>query len=229
MKRVLEKEVMSSKKEARAFDAASKLFGSKSKSYDVLIKELKKLHKSKLEILDIGCGPAVMDIRIAKSNRSWRITGIELSDEMIRFARKNIAKENVGKQVKIEKRDAKNTKLPSKSFDVVISNNTVHQLKNPVPLLKECIRLVKPTGRIIIKDVTRTSEKELADVLRERKVIFKEVVKATEKMVKESFKAGFTVEEIRFALNKLKVKKYTIKKGKRFKGMLPYYMLKIPQ
>jgi len=68
-----------------------------------------------LKILDIGCGTGRHSIELAK--RGYNITGIDLSDSMLKKAKEKAKKENV--KVFFEKHDARN--LPFKyEFDLAI-------------------------------------------------------------------------------------------------------------
>lgn len=72
-------------------------------------------YNKELKILDIGCGTGRHSIELAK--RGYHVTGIDLSDSMLKRAQENAKKQHV--QVRFEKHDAR--RLPFRSeFDVVI-------------------------------------------------------------------------------------------------------------
>ena len=80
---------------------------------DFIEKEI--AYNKNLKILDIGCGTGRHSIELAK--RGYNIMGVDLSDSMLKQARKNAEKENV--KVVFEQHDARN--LPFKSeFDLAI-------------------------------------------------------------------------------------------------------------
>jgi len=75
-----------------------------------------EIHSDKSKkIFDLGCGTGRHSIELAK--RGYAVTGMDLSDSMLKKARENAAAENVS--VKFFKGDARNFKTEEK-FDLVI-------------------------------------------------------------------------------------------------------------
>ncbi|MCY0895632.1 MAG: transposase [Alicyclobacillaceae bacterium] len=64
-------------------------------------------------------------------------------------------------QIDIVDGDARTLPFPDGSFDVVVSNFVVHNIKNPSERAKaiyEMWRVLRPDGRLVISDIIRTSE-----------------------------------------------------------------------
>lgn len=91
------------------------------------------------EILEIGSGFGVLLNRIPFVNKK----GVESNDVAIKECRK--------KKLTVVKANAEK-KLPfkSSSFNFIVMNEVVEHLKDPTFTIKECLRLLKPKGRIII-------------------------------------------------------------------------------
>jgi len=226
MKRILEPEVMKSKKEAEVFHKLALKI--KEPVFEFFKRELRAIKKAKLKILDLGSGTAILDIHLAKSDENWKFVGVELSDEMNNVAKRSVKYEQLEDQIEIQKRDAKKTKLPNRSFNVIISNNLLHQIRDPLTVLNECARLVKSDGVVVIRDVMRPdSEEEIEKIIQERREKLGVLLAAdTEKMVKDSAKAGLQFNEIKMLINKSDLKRSNIWKEIRHKGHLPHYVIR---
>lgn len=99
------------------------------------------------KILDVGCGPGVLTVEIAKRLKAGCITGLDLSDNMLRLAEK-LAKEHLVENVRFEKGDALNLHFPKETFDVVISTSVFHWVKDPKKFLLELHRVLKKGGKL---------------------------------------------------------------------------------
>ena len=87
------------------------------KECDFLEKLFKKFSRKKIQtILDLGCGTASHDILLAK--RGYDITGIDMSNEMLKIAEQKIKKENL--KIDLHKGNIQTIRL-HKKFDAVIS------------------------------------------------------------------------------------------------------------
>ncbi len=100
---------------------------------------LKKIPKGK--ILEIGCCSGEF-LELLKKD-SWDVEGLEISEKA--------AKRGLKKGIKIQGYDA-NKKLPfdDNVFDVVFAGELIEHTFDDIDFLKECKRIIKPNGRIII-------------------------------------------------------------------------------
>lgn len=102
-------------------------------------------------VLDIGCGSGSMSRTIAKAFPQANVTGIDLRQDYLDFARARAAKEympNLGfKQANI-------FALPyaDASVDVVWTKYVLQWLKEPDAALAEISRVLKPGGRVVSAD-----------------------------------------------------------------------------
>lgn len=119
---------------------------------------------AKDELLDIGTGRGLLAIAAAKMG--CRVKTIDnwstwdLGGNGRAALRANIDTEGV-RQIDIIDGDARNLPFSDGSFDVVVSNFVVHNIKNSADRAKaihEMWRVLRPNGRIIISDIMRTSE-----------------------------------------------------------------------
>jgi ubiquinone/menaquinone biosynthesis C-methylase UbiE len=98
-------------------------------------------------ILDVGCGPGVLSVEIAKKLRAGHITGLDLSENMIALA-EGLARDHLLDNVRFEKGDALKLQFPPESFDVVISTAVLPWVHDPRRFLLELHRVLKKGGKL---------------------------------------------------------------------------------
>ena len=105
------------------------------------------------DILEIGTGKGYMAITLARMGLNF--TTVDISSEEQEFARQNIKHLNLEGFVDFKIGDAAALNFKNDSFDIVLSVNTLHHLKNPFKVIDEMLRLLKPGGRIVLSDFTK--------------------------------------------------------------------------
>jgi len=106
--------------------------------------------------LDVGTGTGILAIEFAKSIPGVEVTGLDLSDVVLELARENFQKSKAPLKVFFEKGDAEDIPFEDDAFDLVVSSNTLHLIKNPIRMFDEIHRVLKPEGRFIISDHRRS-------------------------------------------------------------------------
>lgn len=104
-------------------------------------------------LLDLGCGPGLM-------LRDWRerfptatLHGVELQPYMLQTARE-IARE-VGATLHEADLHTLALPLPDASVDAILSAVVIHEMREPIGMLREAKRLLRPSGRLMIMDWVR--------------------------------------------------------------------------
>jgi len=120
------------------------------KDYPDVLKELEKENFS--DLLDCGCGTAPMLSLLKKKYPEKRYTGIDLTPKMIEIAK---AKHMEGVELIIG--DCENLPFPDDSFDVVICCQSFHHYPNVQDFFNSVYRVLKPGGRLILRDMTAKS------------------------------------------------------------------------
>jgi ubiquinone/menaquinone biosynthesis C-methylase UbiE len=99
--------------------------------------------------LDLGCGPGESSFGMADRVPQLRVTGLDRSAPMVRFARLRQRFEPSRDRVTFLEGDA--TKLPFEAgvFDAVTGHSFLYLLPDPVAVLREAHRVLKPGGRVV--------------------------------------------------------------------------------
>ncbi|ADE56610.1 MULTISPECIES: class I SAM-dependent methyltransferase [Aminobacterium] len=104
--------------------------------------------KKSLRLLDMGAGTGFLSLGFAK--KGHRVTGIDLSPEMVNFARKMAREKNIS--IEFFLGDAQEPPLFSSPFDGITCRNLLWTLPNPLRALTAWKRLLKPQGLVVIAD-----------------------------------------------------------------------------
>jgi ubiquinone/menaquinone biosynthesis C-methylase UbiE len=103
-------------------------------------------------ILEIGTGKGHFALSLAK--RGFSFTSVDISAQEQAIARLNLEYFHLEKQADFRIEDARRLGFPDKSFDSILSINTFHHLQNPLQALNEILRLLRPSGKIVLSDFT---------------------------------------------------------------------------
>ena len=104
---------------------------------------------------DIGCGPGYLTIELARSAPGLRVTGVDLSNAMLTQAIENTAVAGVAHQVDFRTGDAAALPFPDGTLDLVISTLSLHHWDDPVRVLNEIARVLRPGGAFLVFDLRR--------------------------------------------------------------------------
>lgn len=102
--------------------------------------------------LDAGCGIGTLTLLLAEAvTPAGHVTGLDISPELLAYAEENAKKSAFSEQVLFEVGDVNSLPFDDDTFDWVWSVDCAgYALGEPVPLLKELARVVKPGGRVSI-------------------------------------------------------------------------------
>jgi ubiquinone/menaquinone biosynthesis C-methylase UbiE len=104
-------------------------------------------------VLDLGCGTGVVTRAIAaRDGFAGTVTGIDQSPEFIAAAERLAADDGLGDRVDFVVGDAHALDLPSASFDAAVAHTLVSHVRDPLAVLAEAARVVRPGGSVAIFD-----------------------------------------------------------------------------
>jgi phosphatidylethanolamine/phosphatidyl-N-methylethanolamine N-methyltransferase len=98
-------------------------------------------------ILEVGVGTGISLPGYSSRNR---IIGIDLSEAMLRKARRRVVQLSLTNVESLEVMDAQNLSFPDASFDVVVASHVISTVPDPEAALDECARMLKPGGEMIL-------------------------------------------------------------------------------
>lgn len=103
-------------------------------------------------ILDLGCGTGSMTIMLKAAYPNAQVIGLDLSPHMLCMAQKKSQKNNL--DIQWLHGLAEQSGLAAHSFDVITVCMVFHEMPPHISklVLRECHRLVKPEGQVIILD-----------------------------------------------------------------------------
>jgi ubiquinone/menaquinone biosynthesis C-methylase UbiE len=151
-----------------------------------------------LHVVDLGCGPADVTIRIARKLPRAHVVGVDGAEEMLRLAREAVRKTALSERVALHLGRVPGLDLPEHAFDAVVSKDMLHHLPDPHVLWTECLKLGKPGAVLLVMDLIRPSSPI------EAREIVARVAGREHPLLKEDFYhslcAAFTPEEVRAQL-----------------------------
>jgi ubiquinone/menaquinone biosynthesis C-methylase UbiE len=120
-------------------------------------------------VLDVGTGPGVLLVELAARRPDLRLTGIDLSADMITAATRNLAP--YGERARARVGDVTDLPFPDASFDLVVSSLSLHHWDHPEAAVAELARVLRPGGRIAIYDFPFAPFDTLAAAARTQSVL----------------------------------------------------------
>lgn len=112
------------------------------------LETLRRLHLAPDDhVLDVGCGTGAFLASLALASPDAQLTGVDLSWDMLRVARGRL-----GAETDLSQARAEALPFATESFDVVVSTSAFHFIRHPVAALAEMLRVLKPSGRIVVTD-----------------------------------------------------------------------------
>jgi len=196
MERILEPELMDDDHQAWAYAQAD--FSTSNQSFvDQLLTDFAPALQ---HVIDLGCGPADVLIRLARAKPDLHITGVDGSTAMIILATAAIHAAELEQQITLINSYIPGIPLENHAYDAILSKDFLHHLPEPVVLWNEAMRLGKPGGVLYVMDLIRPTTPEDAQAIVER------VAAHEDPLLKQDFYhslcAAFTVAEVEEQLRK---------------------------
>ena len=120
------------------------------------------------DVLDIGCGDGKITLMLSEIANRGSVLGVDLSDEMIEFAKKKF--EN-NKNISFMQLDARELAF-NNQFDVIFSSYALHWVVNFDDFMKRVYKALKPGGKILFTiplGISRPLEQASIQVMKDPK------------------------------------------------------------
>jgi len=220
--RVLEPEVMDTPEEAHDYDAMDHSVVNRVFVDDFLAEmqaagRLQMAETGKpLTILDAGTGTAQIPIELlsrfaarspafqeSRTSRTSQvhITATDIAEEMLKVARRNVNAAELADSIHLRHVDCKSLPYADATFDAVISNSIVHHIPEPMAVLSEMWRVLKPGGALFVRDLLRPPDGKTLDHLVQSYA--GDENDHSQQMFRDSLHAALTVDEMRRLLQQL--------------------------
>ena len=121
------------------------------------------------DLLDIGTGTGRIAGLLAP--RASRVVGIDRSHEMLAIARAALAGREY-RHVQLRHGDMYHLAVPARSMDLIVLHQVLHFADDPVAVLREIARVLRPGGRLLLADFAPHSEESLRDQHAHRRLGF---------------------------------------------------------
>ena len=190
MLRILEPEIMADAVQVLAYANAN--FASSNQLFvdRLLAGNRKSLHN----VIDMGCGPCDVMLRLADACPDIHITAVDGSAAMIELANQAVRAAGHEAQIVTMKGYIPGLALPEHDFDAILSKDLLHHLPDPMVLWGEAQRLGRPGAVVHVMDLIRPATPQLA-----RNTV-ETVAPDEHPVLKEDFYnslcAAFTIEEV---------------------------------
>ncbi|HEV8533111.1 MAG TPA: methyltransferase domain-containing protein [Methylomirabilota bacterium] len=103
--------------------------------------------------LDVGCGVGLYGLWLAEAvGSAGHVVGIEPEEDRVEAARSLVGGRLDAKRLAFRQGDGTGIPEPARSFDWIWCGDVLHHIVETEQALKEFLRVVRPGGRIIIKE-----------------------------------------------------------------------------
>jgi SAM-dependent methyltransferase len=158
MDRIPEPELMDEAEQAAAYAGAD--FAAPNQAFvDRFLSLAPALEQGR--VVDLGCGPADIPIRLALARPGLHLVGVDGSEPMLAHGRQAAARAGVGDRVELVCAYLPGPP-PVGRFDAVLSNSLLHHLPDPEVLWREVRRLGAPGAPVLVIDLFRPDSREAA-------------------------------------------------------------------
>lgn len=164
MERVTEPELMDDLAQARAYAEAD--FEEPNRLFVQLFAETFP-DFSGAAVLDLGCGPGDITLRLAARYPGCEVHGVDGSAAMLRFAEDARGRAGeAGARVRFVRGLIPGVALPRASYEALVSNSLLHHLHAPEGLWRTLLERARPGACVLVMDLSRpASEARAAELV----------------------------------------------------------------
>jgi len=153
MQRIPEPELMDAAEQARAYANAD--FAEPNERFvGCFAAEFPRLRHG--AVLDLGCGPGDIVLRLAERFPELAVHGLDGSRAMLAFGAARLARSpQLGRRVRFIEGVLPGASLPLPRYDAIISNSLLHHLHDPLVLWRTVLTAGAPGAAVLVMDLFR--------------------------------------------------------------------------
>lgn len=151
--RIPEPELMDEAAQAEAYARAD--FEGPNEAFVEHLRALFPTLPTAARVLDLGCGPADIPVRLARRHDAWTFTAVDGAGAMLRFAREAVDAAGLGGRIELLEARVPTAAIPRRSFDVVVSNSLLHHLPDPSALWRTARVAGRQGAAVLVMDLVR--------------------------------------------------------------------------
>jgi ubiquinone/menaquinone biosynthesis C-methylase UbiE len=144
-------------------------------------------------ILDVGTRVGLIPLKILWQNENFYVIGMDKSGLMIDRARETATAWGLGDRAFFQVGDARKMRFKTAYFDLVISDLSLHAFDDPVSVLAEINRVLKPKGALLIRDFDRPGRFDMRRKIAEQSALYGSRMR---QHIETAMRAAFTRVEI---------------------------------
>jgi ubiquinone/menaquinone biosynthesis C-methylase UbiE len=103
----------------------------------------------------------LIPLKMLWQNENFYAIGMDASASLVDRARETAKAWGLGERAFFQVGDARKMKLKTAYFDIVISDLTLHVFDDPVSVLREMNRVLKPRGALLIRELQRPNRVQM--------------------------------------------------------------------
>ena len=153
------------------------------------------------QIFDAGTGTALIPLELMSRGVKAVIMASDLAEQMLIVARDNVRAAGLSDSIRLVLTDCKDLPDTDATYHIVMSNSIVHHIPEPLEVLAELWRVLKPNGLLFVRDLMRPDDLPTLDHLVE--TYAGEANAHQQQMFRESLHAALTVSEVSGLLEKV--------------------------
>lgn len=164
MERIPEPELMDDEAQAQAYAEAD--FEEPNSRFAELYTEFVGTLRPGAAVLDLGCGPGDITLRIAAAHPEIEIHGLDGSAAMLAFGHAALAaRPELADRVSFIEGLVPDAPLPRARYDAVVSNSLLHHLHQPEALWRMIRDRARPGAPVLVMDLMRPADQAAAQAL----------------------------------------------------------------
>jgi len=149
-----------------------------------------------VDVVDLGTGTALIPIELCERVTTVRVLAIDASVEMLDLARRRIEIAQMTERIQLEQSDCKAlVGFAPQMADTVMSNSLIHHLPDPARAIASAKKLLRPGGRLFIRDLVRPATLAEVDSLVE--TYAGDETQPARQMFRDSLLAALSIDEVR--------------------------------